>query len=426
MDDMIYEKLNKIKDLDDRVLLKNIMNSVFSSLETYTVDKYNYLEKRVFDEIPNTEEKYNIYSTIVNREKLNPIDEFMYPILKEDTYKIEYETKEIISSIKRKEEKLLFKIFAKCSYLKFKEFLKNGEDFKGIIKTDKKIHECHFKVVQNFEYIKRVEQIYKNFINNNIKWTTVNNPYINKIASVILLGCDDEIESSEIILKVEVDFGEYSKFIKYNMVPVWNIKEMSVKTEGFPVPCIDKVNYEHVISTVKEGNENGYLVDTDDLDVNYIIFRNSEIVISSDREKPVKWNILKFVRNRENKIKNYEYRVMTNKFNVNFSNRMSLEKRYSIKTKTELIRLINSFEDSKYLKFKKARKEENNLVRDKEVYDVNNFIVDEIRGDDIKKKLILEFEPVDKEDYLNYDILSFLICEVQLIYPEYECEGRLI
>ena len=32
MDSRIYEKLNDIKDLEDRVLLKKIMNSVFSAL----------------------------------------------------------------------------------------------------------------------------------------------------------------------------------------------------------------------------------------------------------------------------------------------------------------------------------------------------------------------------------------------------------
>ena len=62
----------------------------------------------------------------------------------------------------------------------------------------------------------------------------------------------------------------------------------------------------------------------------------------------------------------------------------------------------------------------------KETYEVNDFIVDEIRDSNIKKVLILSFEAQEKNNYLNYDILSFIISEVQFIYPEYECEGRLI
>ena len=39
----IYEKLNDIKDLEDRVLLKGILNSVFSALENYTEERFNAL-----------------------------------------------------------------------------------------------------------------------------------------------------------------------------------------------------------------------------------------------------------------------------------------------------------------------------------------------------------------------------------------------
>ena len=45
----IYEKLNDIQELDDKVILKKIMMSVFSSLEEYSNEKYAQLEERVFD-----------------------------------------------------------------------------------------------------------------------------------------------------------------------------------------------------------------------------------------------------------------------------------------------------------------------------------------------------------------------------------------
>ena len=70
--------------------------------------------------------------------------------------------------------------------------------------------------------------------------------------------------------------------------------------------------------------------------------------------------------------------------------------------------------------------EEKSEENSQETYEVNDFIINEIREDNIKKLLILYFEPIDKENYLNKDILSFLTSEVQFIYPEYKCEGRLI
>ena len=135
---------------------------------------------------------------------------------------------------------------------------------------------------------------------------------------------------------------------------------------------------------------------------------------------------MKIINCDEDKIPDYEYNLMTNKVKVNFSNKMSLEKRYTIKTKSELARVINSFEVSKYLRFKEVTLEDYVECNSNEAYDVNDFIIDEIRDDNVKKRLILQFEPVDKENYLNKDILSFLVSEVSFLYPEYKCEGRLL
>lgn len=70
MENRIYEKLSEIKDLNDRVLLKKIMNSVFEELEEHSNNRINGLEKRVFNELHYIKEKYNIYSTIVKRDSL--------------------------------------------------------------------------------------------------------------------------------------------------------------------------------------------------------------------------------------------------------------------------------------------------------------------------------------------------------------------
>ena len=117
---------------------------------------------------------------------------------------------------------------------------------------------------------------------------------------------------------------------------------------------------------------------------------------------------------------------MSNGVNINFSNKLAFNKSHTIKTKTELARLINSFKASKYLRFTDVALMEEVSDENEQTYEVNDFIIDEIREDNIKKSLILYFEPINKESYLNKDILSFLVSEVQFIYPEYKCEGRLI
>lgn len=428
MDDRIYEKLNEVKDLNDRVLLKQIMNSVFESLEQYSKDRLYELEKRVFNEVPYVKEKYNIYSSIVKRDKVDITDKFLHPMLYEDTEEKTYDTLEILKTLEKKETKNMFKVFLKCDYLIVKEFLKNNSNIKGTIETNKKVHKAYFKVKKNKEYMDKICRLYKSFINSNIAWTTINNPYMHKIADVILVGCEDKIEDEEEIIKIEVDFGEYNKYVEYNMVPIWNVKELTLKSQGYSMPCIDKINYNYNVSVEKEGKNNGYLVNYKNPHINYVTFEETSIVITSelDLDGAIFWNLWCIVSPNERQNEKYEYEIMTNEVNMNFANKLAFQKPYAIKTKMELARVINSFNVSKKLIFKEFKLEEFYSEELKETYEVNDFIIDEIRDENIKKVLILYFESVNKRSYLNKDILSFLVSEVQYLYPEYKCEGRLI
>ncbi|AIY78642.1 normocyte-binding protein [Clostridium botulinum] len=422
----IYEKLNEINDLNDRVMLKKILNSVFTSLEQHSEDRFNDLEERVFDEIQYLEEKYNVYSTIIDRKHLDVTNEFLFPMIEEDTEEKIYDVKTIIDNLNDNVSSKMFNIFLKCDYSIFKQFISNNSEITGTIETNKKIHKAYFKVKANIEYKEKINTLYKCFINNNIMWKTVNMPYINKIAQIFLTKCEDQIDEEEEIVKINIDFGDYSKYIKYDMVPLWNIKEIKLKCAGFPIPCIDKVNFEHDISIEKEGTNHGYLVNLDEENMDYVTIKKNYITITSKISASSPWLVYKIVNYKEDNAKKDNYEIMSNYKNVNFSNRFLFNNRYVIKTKSEIAKLINSFEASKHLRFRDLKIEELKFDEDKETYDANDFIIDEIREDNIKKSLVLYFEPKNKENYLNNDILSFLVSEIQIIYPEYKCEGRLI
>lgn len=61
-----------------------------------------------------------------------------------------------------------------------------------------------------------------------------------------------------------------------------------------------------------------------------------------------------------------------------------------------------------------------------ETYSMNSFILDEIREDEYKKRLVLLFRKKNTQDFLLRDVVSFLVSEVQLMYGEYMCEGKLL
>lgn len=419
----IYNKLNQIEDLDDRILLKNILNGVFVNLKNETDKKFEALEHRVFDEVKYKSEKYKIFSTIKKRDEIDLTDDFLHTMFHEDLQEPVYKINDILESIRLRKHFDLFNIFMECSYLTFKEFINKDLNIKGVIQTNKRSYEANFIVKENKEYCKKIESLYKIFIDNNIPWTTINNPYIHKIAKVVLVGTKVELDPDEDIEKIDVDFGEYSKFVKYDMVPMWNVKEEVKKGTIFPTPCVDKINYEHNLS-VDKGN--GYLVNTGVSEINYVMFKEESIIISCKLDEISIWNLIKIVSPEDKENEDYEYKIMSNEINQNFSNKILAQNSIRIKTKTDLARFIKSYKVAEYLKFKDIKLMDVHDTALKESYNANDFIIDEIRESNIKKVLLLIFEPVDKENYLNYDILSFITSEVQFIYPEYECEGRLI
>ena len=62
----------------------------------------------------------------------------------------------------------------------------------------------------------------------------------------------------------------------------------------------------------------------------------------------------------------------------------------------------------------------------RETYSMNSFVQDEIRDRTAQKKLVLYFRRGQKLEWLQRDVLSFLVSGVQRVYPEYDCGGVLV
>lgn len=426
MRDEIYQKLNDIEDLQDRTILKKVLNSLFIALEEYSRKRIDDLEERVFKELNYSQEKYYIFSTITKRESIDPTNEFLFPMLIKDLEEKTYDISEIIENIKEKIETKMFKVFLKCDYLTFKNITQSKKIFNGKIETTKRSYKGYFTLRKNSEYYEKIIQIYKSFIDNKIPWVTVNTAYISKFADVVLLECEEEIASDEIITSISIDYGVHNKYIEQDMVPLWNIKKVSLKSSGFPMPCEDSVNFEHIISLQKEGADHGYLVQHHSSNIEYIVRNENSLIISSPNEEAQVYDTLKLVAPVESKIEKYQYEIVSNARKSTFIGRLSLKAGNSIKTKGELARIISSFQVSEYLEFQYVKLEIESDISKAGTYDMNYFIADEIREDYGKKVLVLYFKAVDSDNYLTSDILSFIVSEIQLLYPEYKCEGRLI
>ncbi|NLL06825.1 MAG: normocyte-binding protein [Clostridiaceae bacterium] len=424
MKELILEKLSKMEDLEQRKMLKDIMSSLFVNLIDYQENESKRLVERVFSEIEDTEKKYDVYITVCHKNDFDPVSEFLFPFFEEDVLEKKVDMKEIVKGLYNKETLKLFTVFLKCDYKKICKVNQNKR-YKGTLITDFGRYPITVRLVKNEAYTDQIKKLYEVFQKNEIPWRTINNPYTNKFFDIFLDSCDVSLDENEEIKEIVFDLEEYEEYKMIDIIPLWNIKKHWLKTDGFPMPTMDRLNFEHIISIKKFGSESGYLVEESEHIFRYVNRSDGELSIISPEEKAGDWCIVQVSQRKDDTVKNNKYEVASNSRKESFINKFANRQAYVIRTKGEITRVVNSFGYSKYFEMEDV---EIRSFSDPngQTYDMNFFITDDIRVGNDKKFMAIKFKKNAEETFITYDLLSFLVSEVQMYFPEYKCEGVLI
>ena len=417
-----------MENLAERSQLKEILKEVFMPLVEHQEAMQSRLEERVFNEVEDELGEYNIYATLVPRQKLKLLDGLLFPILAEEQEESLYEEEEMIEKIINGEQVVVSKIFLKRSRIEIEDLKEQERVFTGQIVTAKRDYNIKVKLEYNTEYIEKEKELYNIFLENGIKWRTINNPYIRKFFNVVISSYEDEIEEISEIKEINFTLEELERAKYTDYIPVWNIKRIYQDGEGFPMPAWDKIHYDHEIILENLGFEHGYLVvpqeDNELIGVKKIKDETGDkLMITSDNDQTVEWEILQVLQRAKPWNEEFEFALLTNEKKDEFMNKLMQKNYKSIKTFAEINRLAQSFEVSERLQLEEIE------ILDKEAvhsysYDFNYFIEDEIRLNSLKETMLLKFSGSGL-DYLKYDLLSFIVSEIQMYFPEYLCKGVL-
>ncbi|MFJ5566399.1 normocyte-binding protein [Lysinibacillus xylanilyticus] len=421
MKELMIERLRKIEDLEQRQLLKDIVSGVFVNLIDYQDEMNKKLEERIFNEIDDVENRFDIYVTLSSKEDVDPIHECLFPMRQADLESKSINFKKMLEAFKNNESVELFTLFLECDSIKIQQLLARQRLFNGKLVTTEGQVEIKVSLSQNTDYLQEINKLYPLFQVNGLPWKTINHPFVYKFFNVNLVNCpplEEDVEITEII----VDLEEYEQEKRLNMVPLWNIERHEVKNVGFPIPAIDKVNYEHVLSIRKIGNEHGYLVEADEDNVRYVKRSDNELTIVSPRDKSGVWQLIKIAKMEDEKIGKLYYELVSNRRIEHFIHKFANKYTANVKTKGEITRMINSFEAADSFE----------LV-DVEIVDsysgtsfthsANTFLTEMIGENNYKKTMLLKFKANEERNFIANDILSFLVSEVQRHFFEYECVG---
>lgn len=423
MERYIRERMLEITQLEDRELYKNIVGDMLLRLYEYNREAYRELEERVLKESAPGQSNYAIYLTMTDREHYDATDAFMHPMREEDSGKRKLLAKEVNEAVQKGEEFLLYTVFLQTKASDIRRLLKEERTFTGVLRTEKREYRGTFLLRRNETYLDMVKELYYIFAANNQAWTTVCEAYLTKMMDVYLCGAENIPDQDE-ILEIRADFEEYGDVVRYEMIPLWNLQKISQKTSTYPDPGIDKINYEHQIFAHLLQPDCEYLVMNTDVEITDIRRRNGDLLISCPLEKPCEWKLYQV--NLVERQEQYLYPVLGNRCKESFSGRIAEMYRKSIKTKAEMARLMEAFSYDGYVRFQGMEIgdtppegwEDSN-------YNMDGFIQDEIRVGNAREILHLSFAPAGGERYLNEDIMSFLVTQVQKVFPEYLCIGSL-
>ena len=425
MKEMIQREIQTIDSLEERVAFKELMERVFLSLYETNRRMYGELEQRVQEELAYDRDRYQIKAGLIEKEYFDASHHFLSPMEESDVAEKHFDMKEILRAVREDGAFPLMKVMLCCDYLEIQKLWQEQPVFQGTIEPGPPGGEWKIEAAlrENKSYLKKIRYLYQLFVRNGIPWQTANTPYLYKMADVIITKLPEEITGNEKISNITIQFGKYSRVVRKDLIPVWNIRRLELESIGFPTPCGDHKNYEHNISLRTYGSEHVYLVE-DDRKIQGISQNGEKLRIISGEGEARKWSVYMLRSSEEHKIDRYTYPVMQNGRKGSFSEKYREKWNQPIRTKTELEHFIKSFCLEEYACYQGCQVAKQ-LPGRRETYSMNAFIADEIRDTKAQKKLILYFRPGQKEEWLQRDIMSFLVSEVQRLYPEYDCVGVL-
>lgn len=400
----IKERLKEISDLDDRKYAKKVLWEGLGDIFRHSEEKYEKLERRIYNEITIPENRYECGITIVPIKDYDPINGIWFPL----DYSDLQETKEIVRKT----------IYWKLPDSRLQEV---PTECSGVVLVNGEERECRFRIVPAIRYRHKVEELYQVFVYNNVRWTTVNTAYVDRFFDVIpefTEGDDDKAADS-----VRIHWGELSTLVEEDYIPLWNVEKFTFDCVDFMMPCMDGIHYEHEFDVEEYGREHGYLIGINE-EIEELRQEENKIILTSREEIFENWTAYRICSNHGSFVGRELAMPLFNSRKDSFIRRYSYCREGFMMSRTELFRRVREFGLEDYVElsdFEIVTEIMPNAIH----ADMNVFVKEEIFPFEERRIVKLLFREKQKF-YLNESFVRFLVSQIQLEQNEFKCVGVMI
>jgi len=300
-------------------------------------------------------------------------------------------------------------------------------EYQGTFHIDMPYHQLrtfkqpHLELKQSTKYLKKISELYKIYRDNSIPWRTLYFPYVHQLYDVYLKKGED------------FDTIKQTLPLTEPAVPYWNVKTITIEPETVSKPAGDKVFYEQKYIF---GNANNmYLpIQTVDSPYAYVAFNEtsrsraennySNVTIYSQEKPPYTRTFVEILdkslaTDLEFPLKNCLHNVYTPSFIDQLANKNGRR----VVNKGEVIRLLKGYGDEFKLMDDTLDLDMRSALPDTiYTYDMNKQVIPHGHDSPGRQVIVLSVTSNAK----NYDRLSFIVSQLQLIYPEYKWLGEII
>lgn len=431
------KRLLSIDNEEERAFARQFLVDGLRQIMRESEQSYQGLENRVYAEISAENDRHHVYMTIVNRGQYDITNEAWFPVLEGDE---KTKSKQDIPA------NLKTPLLVDCIFYSGKGELLNQvaqpSPLSGTIQTKKGEFPAQFRLTPALRYRESVESMYHLFQANGLPWTTLNCGYLLRFFDVQLVAVEG-LQNKDEILDYTVSFGGLDSHLSKNCIPVWNIQKIEYKSTQFVSPVINSKNYEHTFPRSTFGIEHGYLIEGNK-DILSIRHTKDKIAIITAEETFEKWKAYQVIYKPPRNLSCFNFPILQNAPKDSFVDRFAAHMRTILYSKLEIIRQIERYDLMDVLKLEDVTL----LTHTTEPYDDTYMSVMNVSSIETIDQPYLTLESLDwfiQDDWVNraeqrillfrfsnpaphflqYDLLCFLISQIQRQFNEYRCEAVL-